>query len=57
MIEGPESWMQCGEERVCMKERELLWFDNKRDHSVINTSKGEHIHLAFDLLPTRPAGA
>ena len=43
-----------GNEKVCMQEGELWWFDNKQHHQVENPSDEWRIHIIFDVLPLPP---
>ncbi|MEI6863962.1 MAG: aspartyl/asparaginyl beta-hydroxylase domain-containing protein [Candidatus Adlerbacteria bacterium] len=40
-----------GDERTVLKEGELWWFDNKKQHSVKNLSDALRVHVIFDILP------
>jgi mannose-6-phosphate isomerase-like protein (cupin superfamily) len=56
---------RCGEEEVNMKSGEAWWFDNAKEHAVINNSADDRLHLIVDIrcakvpvqgeLPTKPA--
>jgi outer membrane protein assembly factor BamB/orotate phosphoribosyltransferase len=45
------SIMLCGDEKVCMQEGELWWFNNKQYHEAANESDEWRVHYIFDLLP------
>ncbi len=41
-----------GSEDVSIKDGELWWFDNKRQHEALNMSADHRIHLIFDITPS-----
>ncbi len=43
--------LSAGTETAVMREGELWVFNNKIEHSAINTSNQHRIHLIFDILP------
>lgn len=50
------SHLSAGTETVVMHERELWVFNNKIEHSAINTSDQHRVHLIFDILPAPGKG-
>lgn len=45
----PGSMFNCGDETVNMLTGELWWFDASSEHSVINNSKDDRIHMLIDV--------
>lgn len=45
----PGSVFKCGDEQVCMRTGEVWWFDNSVEHSVINNSADDRIHMIVDI--------
>lgn len=45
----PGSLFTCGDETVQMLTGELWWFDASAEHSVINNSKDDRIHMLIDV--------
>ena len=45
----PGSLFNCGDETVCMQTGELWWFDASAEHSVVNNSKDDRIHMLIDV--------
>ena len=45
----PGSLFRCGDETVCMKTGEVWWFDNAKEHEVINNGADDRIHLIVDI--------
>jgi hypothetical protein len=45
----PGSLFVCGDETVCMQTGELWWFDASAEHSVINNSKDDRVHMLIDV--------
>lgn len=45
----PGSLFTCGDETVQMLTGELWWFDAAAEHSVINNSKDDRIHMLIDV--------
>lgn len=45
----PGSLFTCGDETVNMLTGELWWFDASAEHSVINNSKDDRIHMLIDV--------
>lgn len=45
----PGSMFNCGDETVNMLTGELWWFDASAEHSVINNSKDDRIHMLIDV--------
>lgn len=45
----PGSLFTCGDETVCMQTGELWWFDAGAEHSVVNNSKDDRIHMLIDV--------
>lgn len=45
----PGSIFRCGDEEVCMQTGEVWWFDNVKEHEVINNSADDRIHLVVDI--------
>lgn len=45
----PGSLFTCGDETVQMLTEELWWFDASAEHSVINNSKDDRIHMLIDV--------
>ncbi len=55
VIQSPQgSRLQVGDEDQNMQVGELWWFDNMQVHEAKNASKGDRVHLLFDLLPRVP---
>ena len=48
--------LKSGTETVVMQEGELWIFNNKLEHSAVNTSDEDRIHLIFDILPPLGCG-
>lgn len=45
----PGSLFSCGDETVNMLTGELWWFDASSEHSVINNSRDDRIHMLIDV--------
>lgn len=45
----PGSMFNCGNETVNMLTGELWWFDASAEHSIINNSKDDRIHMLVDV--------
>jgi len=45
----PGSLFTCGDETVCMQTGELWWFSAHDEHSVINNSKDDRVHMLIDV--------
>lgn len=45
----PGSLFSCGDETVCMLTGELWWFNPHMEHSAVNNSIDDRIHLLIDL--------
>lgn len=45
----PGSMFVCGDESVHMRTGEIWWFDASAEHSVINNSKDDRIHMIVDV--------
>lgn len=45
---APGSTFKCGDERVEMATGDVWWFDNSQEHSVVNNSAADRIHLIID---------
>lgn len=45
----PGSLFLCGEETVNMRTGEVWWFDGAQEHSVINNSADDRIHIVVDI--------
>lgn len=45
----PGSLFTCGDETVQMLTGELWWFDASAEHSVVNNSKDDRIHMLIDV--------
>lgn len=45
----PGSMFNCGDETVNMKTGELWWFDAHAEHSVINNSADDRVHMLIDV--------
>lgn len=45
----PGSNFRAGDEVVCMKPGELYWFDNSKEHEVINHSADDRVTLIIDI--------
>jgi hypothetical protein len=43
------SLFHCGDEQVCMRSGEVWWFRNDVEHSVINNSAEDRIHIVTDI--------
>lgn len=46
---SPGCIFRCGEETVQMKTGDLWWFENAKEHEVINNSSEDRIHLIIDV--------
>lgn len=46
---APGVQFRCGDEQVYMGVGEVWWFDNSKEHEVINNSKVDRIHLVVDI--------
>lgn len=44
---------RCDDEQVYMATGEAWWFDNKKEHEVINNSADDRIHLVMDVRTSR----
>jgi hypothetical protein len=45
----PGSLFNCGDETVVMQTGELWWFDASAEHSVVNNSKDDRLHMLVDV--------
>ena len=45
---NPDSIFRAGDEAIVMHQGELWWFDNEKEHEVINQGKDDRIHLIID---------
>jgi len=45
----PGSLFNCGDETVNMRTGELWWFDAAAEHSVINNSADDRVHMLIDV--------
>lgn len=45
----PGSLFNCGDETVQMLTGELWWFDASAEHSVINNSRDDRVHMLIDV--------
>lgn len=45
----PGSMFYAGDEEVCMRTGEVWWFDGTKEHSVVNNSADDRIHLVCDI--------
>jgi len=45
----PGSLYRTGDEIVCMRTGEVYWFDALTEHSVVNNSSDDRIHMLIDL--------
>lgn len=45
----PGSQFNCGDETVCMRTGELWWFDASAEHSVVNRSEDDRVHMLIDV--------
>lgn len=45
----PGSLFTCGDETVSMRTGELWWFDASSEHSVMNNSKDDRVHMLIDV--------
>lgn len=45
----PGSVFNCGDEAVQMKTGDIWWFDAKAEHSVINNSADDRVHMLVDV--------
>lgn len=45
----PGSIFKAGDEQVCMRSGEVWWFDGTKEHSVINNSADDRVHLVCDI--------
>lgn len=46
---APGVVFRCEDEQVCMNMGEAWWFDNAREHEVVNNSAVDRIHLIVDV--------
>lgn len=46
-------FFRCGEENVYMGTGEVWWFDNSKEHEVINNSSDDRIHMIIDIRTSR----
>lgn len=46
---NPGVKFKCEEEEVHMGAGEIWWFDNKKEHSVVNKGDAERIHVVVDM--------
>lgn len=49
LLGEPGSLFNCGDETVNMRTGELWWFDARAEHSVINNSKDDRVHMLIDV--------
>lgn len=52
-VEENGSYNVCDGEVQYYDNGELWWFDNKKNHEAENKSKGDRIHVIFDILPIK----
>lgn len=45
----PGSLFNCGNETVNMQTGELWWFDASAEHSVVNNSRDDRVHMLIDV--------
>lgn len=45
----PGNDFRCVDEHVCMRAGEVWWFDHRLDHSVVNNSADDRIHMICDI--------
>lgn len=45
----PGSLFNCGDETVCMQSGSVWWFQNAVEHSVVNNSADDRIHVVIDI--------
>ena len=45
----PGSLFRAGDEQVCMQTGQVWWFQNGVEHSVLNNSADDRIHIVVDL--------
>lgn len=45
----PGVYFRCGDEEVYMPTGTVFWFDNAREHEVINNTDGDRIHMVVDI--------
>lgn len=50
---APGAMFRAGDEKVHMATGELWWFDNSKEHEVINNSAEDRIHLVIDIRTSR----
>jgi hypothetical protein len=50
---GPGSLFRCGNETVNMKAGECWWFENRREHEVVNNSCDDRITMIIDIRPSK----
>jgi hypothetical protein len=50
---NPGCLFRCGDETVHMATGELWWFDNSKEHEVINNSSDDRIHMIIDVRTSR----
>ena len=46
---APGCLFRAGEETVYMKTGEVWWFDNTKEHEVVNNSADDRIHVVIDI--------
>lgn len=49
LMGNPGVDFRCGDETVQMRTGELWWFDNTKEHEVLNFSNEDRVHLIVDL--------
>jgi hypothetical protein len=46
---SPGVYFRCGDEDVYMPKGTIWWFDNEKEHEVINNSANDRIHMVVDI--------
>jgi len=46
---NPGSIFRAGDEKICMRPGEVWWFDNSKEHEVINNSIDDRLTLIIDV--------
>lgn len=44
---------RCGDERVYMPKGTVWWFDNRKEHEVLNNSPSDRVHMIVDIRTSR----
>lgn len=53
LLAGPGCLFRSGDETVNMQTGDIWWFDNNKEHEVINNSAVDRIHLIVDIRVSR----